>query len=361
MRQENERIERLRSLANAFGPTGCEGAVAQRILSEIRPLAHRITRDRMGNLVAEMRFGEGENRPRLMISAHMDEVGMMITEVREDGTLLFDTVGGIDLSVLAGRRVTVGDERGQIPGVIASKAVHHKDKKEREKAAPLKKLYIDIGAKDGEEAGQYASIGSFAAFESEFVLCGKDGRTMKGKALDDRCGCAVMIEVMEALAKNPPEEAMELFFCFTVREEIGLSGAGPVAERLRPNFALVLESTAVADIEGVDKARQVARLGQGGAISLMDRSTIYDRSLCDAALSLAASMEIPAQIKQYVSGGNDAGHIHKSGVGVRTLALSLPTRYLHSPACVASLEDYDAICRLTEAMLRNCKRMEENT
>lgn len=360
MREGQKRIELIRDLANAFGPTGCEGAVAERILSEIRPFAHRITRDRMGNLIAEMRFGAGEDRLRLMVSAHMDEVGMMVTEVREDGTLLFDTVGGIDLSVLAGRRVTVGDESRQIPGVIASKAVHHKDQKEREKAAPLKKLYIDMGAKAGDEAKQYASVGSFATFESEFFLFGKDERYMKGKALDDRCGCAVMIEVMEALAKEPPTEDLEIFFCFTVREEIGLSGAGPVAQRLCPDFALVLESTAVADLEGVDRARQVARLGQGGAISLMDRSTIYDRALCDGALSLASSLGIPAQIKQYVSGGNDAGHIHKSGVGVRTLALSLPTRYLHSPACVASLEDYDAICRLTEAMLRNSKSIGGN-
>lgn len=360
MTGNEKRLSLLESLSCAFGPTGCEGAVAGRILKEIYPYAHGITKDRMGNMVARMRFGNGDDPTRVMISAHMDEVGMMVTEVREDGTLLFDTVGGIDLSVLAGRRVTVGDERGQIPGVIASKAVHHKDKEERKKAAPIKKLYIDIGAGDKEEAEKFASVGSFATFESEFYTFGADGDTVKGKALDDRAGCAVMIETMRALAEDPPAEDLELYFCFTVREETGLSGAGPVAERIAPHMALVLECTAVADIEGVEKARQVARLGGGGAISLMDRSTVYPRALCEFALSLAKEREIPAQIKQYVSGGNDAGHIHKSGAGIPTLALSIPTRYLHSPACVASLGDYDAVCRLTEAILRNCKCMGGN-
>ena len=357
MRERMERLNLIEMLSCTFGPTGCEGEVAEKILAEIRPLAHRITRDRMGNMIAEMHFGDGsEDRLRVMISAHMDEVGMMITDVREDGTLLFDTVGGIDPSVVAGRRVSVKTKDGHLCGVIASKAIHHKDKKEEKKATPLKKLYIDIGAGDGEEARKYVSVGSFATFESRFYTFGKDGNAMKGKALDDRCGCAVMIEVMEALAKEPPKEALDLYFCFTVREEIGLSGAGPVAERLMPHVAIVLESTAVADIEGVESSRRVAFLGRGGAISLMDRSTIYDRELCRFALAVAEEKGIPAQVKQYVSGGNDAGHIHKSGVGVKTLALSMPTRYLHSASCVASLADYGAMCLHTEAIIRNLKR-----
>ncbi|MBQ8345080.1 MAG: M42 family peptidase [Clostridia bacterium] len=354
MRTKEAQLDLLRRLSLAFGPTGCEGEVAEIILEEIKPLAHRITRDRMGNLTATVRFGDEKVTPtRIMISAHMDEVGMMIHTIREDGTLLFGTVGGIDPSVMPGRFVTVKGKDGYLQGVIASKAIHHKEKDERQKPPKQKSMAIDVGAGSREAAEALLEIGAYATFDSEWIEMGKDGNTVKCKALDDRAGCAVMILVMEALAECPPQEALELFFCFTVREEIGLSGALPVAERLRPDFSLVLESTAVADIEGVESAKQVAHLGCGGAISLMDRSTIYNRELCRFALDVARKEQIPAQIKQYVSGGNDAGHIHKSGTGVRILALSLPTRYLHSSSCVASLSDFEAMRAHTEALVRN--------
>lgn len=357
MRTREQKLELIRELSLAFGPTGCESEVAEKILQKIYPFADRITRDRMGNMIAQMHFGTGEEgRIRMMVSAHMDEVGMMINRIRDDGSMTFGTVGGIDPSVLPGRHLTVKGKDGYYDGVVSSMAIHHKDRKDEKKPTKIKNLSIDIGAESKEAAEAVISVGDYATFSSEFFTFGKDGCTMKGKALDDRCGCAVMIEVMEALAANPPEDNLDVYFCFTVREEIGLSGALPVAERIRPDFALVLESTAVADIEGVENAKRVASLGQGGAISLMDRSTIYDASLCRFALEIAKEKEIPAQVKQYVSGGNDAGHIHKSGTGVKTLALSLPTRYLHSASCVASVADYEAMCAHTEALVRNLNR-----
>ena len=145
---------------------------------------------------------------------------------------------------------------------------------------------------------------------------------------------------------------LSLYFCFTVREEIGLSGARVVAQRIAPELSIVLESTAVADLPETEESKRVAELGKGGALSVMDRSTIYDRAFLEFARAVAADWDIPVQLKKYVSGGNDAGSIHKSGVGVRTLALSVPTRYLHSPSCVASAEDYHSVTRLVEAMLR---------
>ena len=352
----------IRELSELFGPTGCEDEVAAYIEGLLPDLADSFCRDRMGNVIALCRMGDvaASDRKKVMISAHMDEVGVMVTEICEDGLLRFDTVGGIHVSVLEGRKVTLGDETKRICGVVASKAIHHKKKEDRNKPTPINKLYIDIGAADREEAEKRIGVGDFGTFDSEFYCFGKDGWLMKGKALDDRMGCAAMLAVMEFLRKNPIEKNLDLYFCFTVREEIGLSGAKTAAAKIAPDYAIVLESTAVADLPEVDEAKRVSALGGGMAISLMDRSTIYGRAFVDRALSLAKERGISAQIKRYVSGGNDAGSIHKTGVGVKTLALSVPTRYLHSPSCVASIADYRAGRDLTEALLRYGLPLEEN-
>ena len=344
-------IELIRELSLAFGPTGCEVEAAKLIESKISHISDSIKLDRMGNLIARMTFGNGSKK--LMVSSHMDEVGFMVTEICEDGYLRFDTVGGISGSVLAGRRITLEGKNGMLSGLIASKAIHHKSKEDREKVLSAEKLHIDIGASSKEEAERYAEIGSFATFDSEFILFGTNERRVKSKALDDRMGCAAMIEVMESLAKERPHVDLDVYFCFTVREEIGLSGALTAANTISPDFALVLETTAIGDIADTSPEARVADVGSGGVLSLMDRSTIYDRSLVEFLLNTAKENDIKAQIKRYVSGGNDAGSIHKTGVGVRTAALSVPTRYLHSPACVASLDDYESLRDLCEAAIRN--------
>ncbi len=352
----SQELDCLRRLSGLFGPTGCEDRVLAFLGEELEKLGVEAAFDRMGNLICRMRFGGAgeEPLPRLMISAHTDEVGFMITEITEEGYLRFGNLGGIDTAVLPGKRVTVLSDAGLLRGVIASKAIHHKDKKEREKGVKAEKLYIDIGAGSREVAETMVSVGDFATFASEFFLMGEGERVCaKGKALDDRMGCCAMLEVIRRLTECPPPVAAEVFFCFTVREEIGLSGARVAANELAPDYALILETTAIGDIADAPDARRVATFGGGGVISVMDRSTVYDRRFVDFALSLAEREKIPAQVKRYVSGGNDAGSIHKTGEGVRCLALSVPTRYLHSPACVARLSDYAAVRDLCEAIVRN--------
>ena len=347
----------LQTLSLAFGPSGCEDEVRALIFKKI---SGDCFVDPLGNLIVHRAFGTGqENRPRLMISAHMDEVGFMITEITDEGYLHFDTVGGIDESVMAGRKVTLGDEAPHVRGVICSKAIHHKSKKERQKTTPVDKLYMDIGAESREEAESLVSIGTFGTFDSEFYTFGRDGRMVKSKALDDRMGCAALVELLRSLDENPVSYDLDLFVCFTVREEIGLSGAKTASAQIRPDFALVLETTAVGDVAEVAPAKRVADVGKGGVISLMDRATVYDRPFVDFLLNTAKEEGIAAQIKRYVSGGNDAGHIHKTGTGVRTAALSVPTRYLHSPACVASLDDYEAVRDLCEVATRNLYKLLE--
>ena len=346
----------IEKLCAAFGPSGLEDEVARVIIDEVGELATPFT-DRMGNVIYRMSFGNEANRKKIMVSAHMDEVGFMINDIKSSGLLGFGTVGGISETVMAGRRVKVLGKDGYLEGLIASKAIHHKDKKEREKTVSPDKLYIDIGARDKETAEQYVGIGDCAVFQSEFYEFG-DGM-LKGKALDDRMGCAAMIEMMRSLRKDPPKTDVDVYFCFTVREEIGQSGAKAAAFRIRPDIALVLETTAIADIADVPASGKVANVGSGAVISLMDRSTIYDKALIALAMDISKKTGVAAQIKRYVSGGNDAGTIHRTAEGIKTLAISVPTRYLHSAACVASIKDYVSVRDLCEQIIRSERVQEE--
>jgi endoglucanase len=305
-----------------------------------------------------MSFGKGEKRTKIMISAHMDEVGFMVDGIRSDGMLTFGRVGGIDPSVIAGRKITLEGKEGLIGGVICSKAIHHKDTEEREKPIKADKLYMDIGVSDKEDAEKLVGIGSFATFDSEFYTFGKDAQSVKGKALDDRMGCAAMLEIMEDFRNAPPDIDADVYFCFTVREEIGYSGADAAARLIAPDLSIVLETTAISDRPDTEPHRRVADVGGGAAISVADRATIYDREIVDFALELGKSLGIGAQSKRYVSGGNDAGHIHKVLDGIKVLAVSVPTRYLHSPACVASIKDYEAVRDLASAIIKTYKRRE---
>ena len=345
-------VSLIEKLCCAFGPTGCEEPVAAIIREQLKNSRAELTSDRMGNLVAHLPGPAGA--PRVMLSAHMDEVGFMVTDIEEKGFLRFACLGGIDPRVLAGRFVTVGNEQKRVSGIIAALGIHFQKREDRKKVPEIKDLYIDIGVDSDKAAGELVEIGDFATFDTPFARFGHEGGWLKGKALDDRAGCAVLIEVLRAMEKSTPP--LDLYFCFTVREEIGLSGAKVTANRICPDFSVVIETTAIADVPGVPDARRVADVGQGGVLSLMDNGTIYDREFVNFALQTGREKGIPVQVKRYVSGGNDAKHIQRSGAGVRCLALSAPTRYLHAPVSVAVLSDIEAIRHLLVAMLTEKKK-----
>ena len=343
-------VELLEKLALCFGPTSCEGEVVDAIRAEL-PEGVEVATDRMGNLTVHV--GGPQGAPRVMLCAHTDEVGFMITHIEKEGYLRFDTLGGIVPAVLCGRSVLLGDEKKRVRGTIGAKGIHQQTAKERRAFPKDSELYIDIGTRSREETEALLEIGDFGTFDTPFARFGKDGAYVKCKALDDRLGCAVLIEVLRAVVdKRLP---LDLWFCFTVREEIGRSGAGVVSNRLAPDVAIILETTAIADVADVDPSRRVATVGEGGVLSLMDRGTIYDRALIDAALETGKTHGIPVQVKRYVSGGNDAARVQRSGTGVRCMALSAPTRYLHAPVSVAALKDYESMIGLLVAMLTDWK------
>ncbi|MBQ9151208.1 MAG: M20/M25/M40 family metallo-hydrolase, partial [Clostridia bacterium] len=347
-----------RELSLAFGPSGCEDAVRDIIIEQIQGDCDAYTVDKAGNLIAVIR-GRGldynrENPRRLMLSAHMDEVGFMIQEITEEGYLRFGTVGGIDPRVLCGRHVVVGEGKRRVHGVIASKAIHLQTAEERTKATPVRKMYIDIGARDREDAKKYVSVGDYATFDSDFVTFGKDGCMMKGKALDDRAGCAMLIEIMRDLHRDPCNMPFDVCFAFTCCEEVGISGANVAAFGIKPDTAIILEATAVNDLPGAGR-NAVSKQGEGGTLTLADRGTIYDMGFINFARQTAEQKGLKCQIKQTVTGGTDAAHIQRALTGVRVLGLSLPTRYIHSASNVARYEDFEETRKLVSAMIREWK------
>lgn len=332
--------ELLRELCLIDGISGDESAVREYIIDKIRDICE-YSIDPLGNLIC---FRKGRKTPdkKLMICAHMDEVGFIVTSIRSDGTLCFGTVGGVDASVIIGRQVCVG--KNHISGVIGSTAVHNLSKDEREKAPKTDRLYIDIGAENKDDAEKYVSPGDCVYFDSEFTDLGE--RRVKSKAIDDRAGCAMMIQLMQE------EPEYDTYFVFNVQEEIGLRGSAVSAYSVAPDFAVVLEATTAADIDGASGAKKVCELGSGPVVSFMDRSTVYDKELYRLAFDIAAEKNIPCQTKTMIAGGNDSGAIHISGKGVRTIAVSVPCRYLHSASCVIEMTDLENSYILVKELIR---------
>ncbi|MCQ2485070.1 MAG: M42 family metallopeptidase [Clostridia bacterium] len=319
-------IDLIEKLSLLNGISGRENEVRDFIINEIKDYADSIETDPLGNLIV---FKKGVEKPKnkVMLDAHMDEVGMMITAVNGDGTLEFECVGGIDKRVMLGRAVTVGKEN--IAGVIGVKPIHMVSADS--KLSMPEHMYIDIGADNKEEAEKAVCLGEYACFNSEFVRFG-DG-FIKGKALDDRAGCAMLIEMIKS------DLPYDMYFNFATGEEVGLGLAGTAAYRVNPDYAIVVETTTAADLADVPENQKVCRLGKGAVISFMDRRTIYPKALFDRAFELANEYGVKAQVKAAVAGGNNAGIIHKTAGGVKTITVSLPCRYLHSPSCVLNKED----------------------
>jgi putative aminopeptidase FrvX len=317
----------IKKLCNASGVSGSELEVSQIIIDEIKDYAE-ISRDRLGSIIA---FKKGKNpaKTKLMLCAHMDEVGLIITTITEKGLLKFDTVGGIDPRVLAGRRVFAGKNR--ISGVIGVTAMHLLGSNELKNSPPVDKLYIDIGTSSKDETEKLVSIGDIAVFDSDFIEFGEG--FIKAKAIDDRAGCAMLIEMIKA------EQEYDLYFAFTVQEEVGSRGAKTAAFTIKPEAAIVLEATTAADIPFVDEHKRVCFVGQGPVISFMDKGTIYNRGMYELSAKIAVNADIPHQPKLAVAGGNDAASVHISGEGIKTLAISLPCRYLHTASCVIKYSD----------------------
>ncbi len=321
-------LDLIKNLCSLDGISGREHDVRNYIIEQIKDFADEITVDPLGNLIV---FKKGQKRPskKVLLDAHMDEVGFIVTCINSDGTLSFECVGGIGTSVLLGRPVRVGEKK--VNGVIGVTPVHLLATDKKADLPPINTLCIDIGANSKEEAENLVRVGDMACFVSEFVTFG-DGY-VKAKALDDRAGCAILIEMIKS------DLPYDLYFSFSAGEEVGLGVAGTAVYSVSPDYAIVVETTTAADLAGVEENKTVCKLGDGGVVSFMDRRTVYDKTLFDRAFEIAKEKNIKLQTKTMVAGGNNAGVIHTTAGGVKTVAVSLPCRYLHSPSCVIKESD----------------------
>lgn len=338
-------VDTVKNLCCLSGVSGCEDEVRDYILERALPYAGEVRTDSMGNLLI-FKAGKRSGGKSLMLCAHMDEVGMIITGITDAGYLRFDFIGGIDRRVIIGKHVYVGNDR--IPGIIGIKAYHLVSDEEEKNVPKTDSMYIDIGAKNAEDAKKLVSLGDVAVFSDSVSEFGNG--FLKAKAIDDRIGCAVMLELLEK------ELPCDCWFAFTVQEEVGTRGAQVAAYRLAPDIALVLEGTTAADLPEVEPKKQICAPGKGVVIPFMDKGTIYDRDLYKILTSLADANGIKWQTKQLIAGGTDASVIQRSRAGVKTAALSCAIRNIHSPACVAKTEDFNDMLALAELFIEEISK-----
>lgn len=322
-------LDTVRTLCALSGPSSYEGPVRDYLKARAEAAGAVCRVDGMGNLICEKK-GAVSAPGCLMLAAHMDEVGLIVTRITDEGYVKFACLGGIDRRVLIGKPVFLGKDR--IPGVIGLKAIHLTTAEERKKVPKLEELYIDLGVRSREEAEKITHLGDFVVF-SDYITEYGDGM-LKAKAIDDRIGCGVMIELLE---RNLP---MDVTFAFTVQEEVGTRGAFGAAFSVTPEIALILEGTTAADSPTTDIHRRVCYPGRGPVVPYMDGGTVYDRGLFELLRDLAEEGNIPWQTKEYISGGTDAKAIQRTKSGVRVAAISAAVRYLHSPSSVASIRDF---------------------
>lgn len=331
--------ELLKKLCTSNGVSGDEESIRAIIFHEIKNYCDDIKIDNLGNLIA-FKKGKSSNKNKLMICAHMDEVGFIVTNITEDGYLKFETVGGIDKKVIPGKCVNVG--KNNLPGVIGVKPIHLIESQMRQNIIDIKDMYVDIGAESKKEALKYVNLGDSINFTSIFEV---KNELIKAKALDDRAGCFILINLIK---KDLP---YDVYFTFVTQEEVGLRGSTVAAYSVETESAIVVDSTTAADIPYNKDENSVCKVNEGAVISFMDKATIYNKEYYDLAFKVAKKNNIKVQPKTAVAGGNDAGAIHKSRKGVKTLAVSLPCRYLHSQTSLVSTFDLLNVENLIEKLI----------
>lgn len=339
-----EQIKLLEKLSNAVSVSGEESEVRAIVMEELKDIADQIRTDALGNVLVTKK-AKIDNPLRVMIAAHMDEVGFMLVDDEGEGLFKFEVIGGVDNRQLVGKPVLVGKDK--TPGVIGAKPIHLTTAEERKKPIPLENLRIDVGPGNSTKC----KVGDRATFATRFETWGP---SLVGKALDDRLGVATLIE----LVKNAPEK-IELLAAFTVQEENGLRGARVAAYSMNPDMAFVLDSTPANDLpvwDDEENGRYNVRLNRGPAIYRLDAHTLSDPRLIDYLVKIGAEFDIPYQFRQPGKGGTDAGAIHKQRGGIPSVSISVPGRYAHTAVLIARKADWKNTLALMYAALSNLTR-----
>ena len=319
-----ELLKNLEKMTQINSVSGNEQKIRDYISKEMKKCCDEIFVDAMGNLIAHKKGGG----KRIMFAAHTDEIGIIVTDIDDKGFIRFSAVGGLNTRNLVNLRVRFANS---VEGVIGAQEEAFKGK------PSLSKLYVDIGAADKKEAEKKISIGDTAAFVGDFVKCGNN---IVSKALDNRAGCAVIMQAAGMIEKS----VNDLYFVFTVQEEVGLRGAKTAAFDIEPDIAVAVDVTDTGDTP--DAPTMAVELGKGAAIKVMDRSIMCDADVRTKMIETAKKNKIPYQLEVMTQGGTDAGAIHLTRAGIKTGGVSVPTRYIHSPSEMANLKDMEDCVKL---------------
>ncbi|HHT53720.1 MAG TPA: M42 family metallopeptidase [Clostridiales bacterium] len=321
----------IKKITCCHGLSGSEKPVSEVIRGAISPYVDECYNDTLGNLIA-MKAGAGEERRKIMLCAHMDEIGYMVTCIEDNGNIRFSNIGGINYIAAAYTGVVSG--RG-VPGVLVPEGGLKAGE------ITLDKCYIDIGAKNKKEAERLVSVGD--AFVQEPYVKKLAGRRIAGRPFDDRLGCAILVMIAERLAEADCPD--DIYYVFSVQEEVGCRGSKPAAFEISPDLALVYDVTSTGDTPGAKP--MAVRLGEGAAIKIKDASVICHAGMVEELIKVAKENKIKYQCEILVAGGTDTSSIQMSGAGCRAAALSIPTRYIHSGVELADLGDIRATVELS--------------
>ncbi|MEW6182108.1 MAG: M42 family metallopeptidase [Bacillota bacterium] len=343
-------IELLKALTETPGVSGFESPVRKVLAERLTPFASEISVDGLGSLIAVKKGVSAE--PRIMVAAHMDEVGFMVTQITDEGFVKFQTLGGWWEQVLLAQRVDILTSGGSVPGVIGAKSPHILSPEDRKQPVKMKSMFIDVGATGREEAARTGvKPGDPVIPYSPFTVC-RNARTLMAKALDDRSGCAMVVELFQRL--NPCELPGTVFGVMTVQEEVGLRGAVTSAEAVNPDVAVVADVTVATDTPGItaDDVPVKMYLGKGPAIGFYDNTMIPHIPFRDFVIKTAEENNIPYQIEVMAGGGTDAGRIHIHRRGVPSIVIGIPVRYIHDHTGIAHIDDYENAVKLITSVVK---------
>jgi putative aminopeptidase FrvX len=341
--------ETLEKLSNACGVTGRENEVRELMIQLMKPYADEIVVDRLENVIA-IKKGKS-TAPKIMLAAHMDEVGLMVKTITKEGFLQFTKMGGIDDRILPAQKVIVFSRKGTFPGIIGSKPPHIQKEEERKKVINFDELFIDIGAESKEDAAALGvAIGDPVGFDVKYTQLGKD--VVIGKAFDNRAGCVAMVEALKLMEKT------DCTVCAvgTVQEEVGLRGAATAAFGVDPDLALALDVTIAGDVPGVREFDTSVKMGKGPAITISDSGLITHPKVLRVLLDTAEEEKIPFQLESGLLGSTDAARISITRQGIPSGNVSIPTRYIHSPVGMLSLKDIENSAKLTVAAIQRISK-----
>ena len=330
----------MKELSLAPGISGFEGEIAKILKRELKNCADTIEEDSMGNLIATKKGKKGS--PSIMLASHMDEIGLMVRYIDKKGFIKFSTIGGINDQMLMNQAITIHTENGEVNGVIGSKPPHITKAAEKNKVVKAEDMFIDIGASSDAEACEMVTIGDPITFKSYFEEYPND--LIMGKALDNRVGCYVMIEVLKRVKTNAT-----VYGVGTVQEEVGLKGAKTSSYKLNPDMAIALDVTLSGDHPGIKPDEAPVKIGKGPAIVLVDasgRGIITPKLIRDLLTKTGDDNKIDYQLEVSDGGTTDGTAIHLTKEGIPTGVLSVPTRYIHTPVSVCSFKDIESTINL---------------